>query len=503
MLCGVFRAVFLKFQQQWPGEELFESFEDGGGSCAVHDAMVIGESDAGASEFVEWSPGEAGCVYGGWELNFGVATCECGEEAGPESSGTTAGTDIKVPPPDGSSQWEWESGELQGAAKFAAWVLLLELVDLLLDLQQREFFGLVYAAPEEPGFAVKFSLDGQNGDGMGVLVDVGERPAEPCLSEFREIVCGETSGFEKQCGPGDALSGSESGGGGLGERHAAIVCAERYGFVEPEEIPGESSAGGDCKTTTISIFAHFRIALRMSRSVLCGIAVWKEKKINRGLICSRFSALPAGMYRRCPVRSTRRTCAVAAGGRQNQPVAAVDWLGAGNSCRIASILLQKANRCVLFQRTGDGTPVCSDADSRTCGAVMSRLGLGLACLVLLIIPVVFVTAWMLEPDPSGMGTHQQLGFPPCVFLKVTGTVCPQCGLTTSFALLVRGRLEAALWANPAGPVLAVLLAAVWPWLLVSAFFRRWMIFREPGEMLLKLVLGWFLLTLIQWVPRLL
>lgn len=72
----MFGVVFLKFQQQWPGEELFESFEDGGGSCAVHDAMVIGECDAAVSVFVEWSPGEAGGVYGGRELNFGVATCE-------------------------------------------------------------------------------------------------------------------------------------------------------------------------------------------------------------------------------------------------------------------------------------------------------------------------------------------------------------------------------------------------------------------------------------------
>lgn len=134
---------------------------------------------------------------------------------------------------------------------------------------------------------------------------------------------------------------------------------------------------------------------------------------------------------------------------------------------------------------------------------MSRLGLGVACLVLLVIPAVFATAWVLVPDPSGMGTHQQLGFPPCAFLKATGLVCPQCGLTTSFALLVRGRLEEAFRANPAGPVLAGLLAAGWLWLLVSVVCRRWMVFRDPGEVLLKLVLGWFLLTLLQWVPRIL
>lgn len=231
--------------------------------------------------------------------------------------------------------------------------------------------------------------------------------------------------------------------------------------------------------------------------------MWRGKKINRGLRGSRFSTCSAGMSGWSAGRSTRRTCAVLACGRQNQPVAAGGWLSAGNSCRIASNPLQKATRCVLFQRTGDGTSVSSEADSRTGGAVMSRLGLGVACLVLLVIPAVFATAWMLEPDPSGMGTHQQLGFPPCAFLKATGMVCPQCGLTTSFALLVRGRLGEAIWANSAGPVLAVLLAAGWLWLVVSAVRRRWMLFRDPGELLLKLVLGWFLLTLIQWVPRIL
>jgi hypothetical protein len=150
---------------------------------------------------------------------------------------------------------------LKCAAKFAAWIFFLKLVDSLLDLPQRQLFGLCDTAPEEPWFVFKLSLDCQNGDGMGVLVDVGERPAEPRLSEFREIDCGETGGFEKQSGPGDALGGSESGGGGLGECDAAIVCAERHGFVEPEEVPGKASAGGDSKTTAISIFTHFGCAL--------------------------------------------------------------------------------------------------------------------------------------------------------------------------------------------------------------------------------------------------
>lgn len=157
----------------------------------------------------------------------------------------------------------------------------------------------------------------------------------------------------------------------------------------------------------------------------------------------------------------------------------------------------------MFRRFRDVTPVDSEMFSRLSETEMSREGWGVACLVLLIIPAVFVTAIVLNPDPSGMGTHQQLGLPPCTFLKATGLVCPQCGLTTSFALLVRGRTGEAFRANPAGPVLAALLFTAWPWLLVSVICRRWTVFGDPSGVLMKLVLGWFLLTLIQWIPRIL
>src|SRR5687768_15883893 len=42
-----------------------------------------------------------------------------------------------------------------------------------------------------------------------------------------------------------------------------------------------------------------------------------------------------------------------------------------------------------------------------------------------------VVASMLQPDSRGMGTHEQLGMPPCTFLFLTGIRCPSCGMTTS------------------------------------------------------------------------
>jgi hypothetical protein len=65
----------------------------------------------------------------------------------------------------------------------------------------------------------------------------------------------------------------------------------------------------------------------------------------------------------------------------------------------------------------------------------------------------------LDPSPDGFGTHQQLGMPQCGFLARTGYPCPTCGVTTSVAWAVRGRLLAGWRAQPFGVLLAAGLAA--------------------------------------------
>ena len=77
------------------------------------------------------------------------------------------------------------------------------------------------------------------------------------------------------------------------------------------------------------------------------------------------------------------------------------------------------------------------------------LGVLLACGALLAL-----SAW-LKPARAGMGTHQQLGLPPCNWVVVTGYPCPTCGMTTAFAHTVRGQWLAAIKAQPAGWLLAV------------------------------------------------
>lgn len=56
----------------------------------------------------------------------------------------------------------------------------------------------------------------------------------------------------------------------------------------------------------------------------------------------------------------------------------------------------------------------------------------------------------LAPAPGGVGTHEQLGLPPCAFLALTGWPCPSCGLTTSFAHAARLDFGRALVTQPFG-----------------------------------------------------
>jgi hypothetical protein len=77
--------------------------------------------------------------------------------------------------------------------------------------------------------------------------------------------------------------------------------------------------------------------------------------------------------------------------------------------------------------------------------------------------VVLAIALRLEPNPAGVGTHQQLGLSPCSVLSFTGWPCPMCGMTTTFAHLAHGHLIDGTLNQPFGLVLfscAVLCAII-------------------------------------------
>ena len=81
-------------------------------------------------------------------------------------------------------------------------------------------------------------------------------------------------------------------------------------------------------------------------------------------------------------------------------------------------------------------------------------------------------ATLVSPAAEGFGTHEQLGLRPCSSMKYLGIPCPGCGVTTSVALTLEGRLEQAFLTQPFGLVV-VLAGALWiPWAAVGHLCGR-------------------------------
>ena len=117
----------------------------------------------------------------------------------------------------------------------------------------------------------------------------------------------------------------------------------------------------------------------------------------------------------------------------------------------------------------------------------------------------FVPLWvacLLIPDPSGRGTHRQLGLPPCTIVVLFGKPCPTCGMTTSWAHAVRGQLFRALRANVGGALLAVFDLAAIPWLWISAWRGRWVGWTPGGTAGAWISGGLLAVTLVDWIVRL-
>jgi hypothetical protein len=116
---------------------------------------------------------------------------------------------------------------------------------------------------------------------------------------------------------------------------------------------------------------------------------------------------------------------------------------------------------------------------------------------------VFALAIYLNPYlPDGTArreeTHRQLGLPPCTFKFATGLPCPSCGMTTAFALLIRGDIGNSLRANAAGTVLGLLTLAFIPWAVISAWRGHLLYIRSIEAALTRLVVGFLILMLVRW-----
>jgi len=112
-----------------------------------------------------------------------------------------------------------------------------------------------------------------------------------------------------------------------------------------------------------------------------------------------------------------------------------------------------------------------------------------------------VTAAWLDPDPTGHGTHRQLGFPPCTFVQLFGVRCPSCGMTTAWAHTMNGNVAAAWRANPGGVLLAGLAAMAAVHFVGAGWRGRWLP-GWPGERTWAVIAAAVVaVTLVDWGLR--
>jgi len=119
----------------------------------------------------------------------------------------------------------------------------------------------------------------------------------------------------------------------------------------------------------------------------------------------------------------------------------------------------------------------------------------------LVLGGMLITAAMLPPNRYGMGTHQALGLPPCSFIMWFEIRCPACGMTTSWAHLMRGQLIQSAQANTGGFLLGVMAALGSPWMLASAVRGRWLFGPVTAEWLVIIFGIVFGITTVQWLWR--
>jgi len=141
-----------------------------------------------------------------------------------------------------------------------------------------------------------------------------------------------------------------------------------------------------------------------------------------------------------------------------------------------------------------------DAWSERRLSIWVRGGLVLMAIGLISVLVIAVGLDPYEADgtPRAMGTHQQLGMPPCTFVLRTGKPCPSCGLTTSFSLFMHGDVMGSMRTNWVGTVMVLFIFALVPWVAWCVVRKRLVGIRSL-ELGALAVMGVFaVLLLLRW-----
>lgn len=111
-------------------------------------------------------------------------------------------------------------------------------------------------------------------------------------------------------------------------------------------------------------------------------------------------------------------------------------------------------------------------------------------------------AYSLKPDPSGMGTHQQIpGFGPCTIQALFGFPCPACGMTTSWSLFTKGQITEALMTSASGTILAAVFLIASIWFLIAALRGKWLVIVPTPLQVAIAALAWLCLVTVEWLVR--
>jgi Protein of unknown function (DUF2752) len=127
--------------------------------------------------------------------------------------------------------------------------------------------------------------------------------------------------------------------------------------------------------------------------------------------------------------------------------------------------------------------------------------LGLFLLGILLLALLGVASW-LNPDPTGMGTHLQLGLPNCTMNAFLGIPCPGCGMTTAWAHTLNGDLAKGVECNAAGVLLCLLAAGLAPCAFVLALRGKASTYHWVSTVAITTLLAVVAISAVQWMIRL-
>jgi len=122
-------------------------------------------------------------------------------------------------------------------------------------------------------------------------------------------------------------------------------------------------------------------------------------------------------------------------------------------------------------------------------------------LALAFVSAVFALGLHLRPSPDLMGTHQQLGFPPCSFRAIFGLPCPGCGGTTAVCYMLHGRPMMALKSSLFGSAVFLALLGTWILSLAALVLRRPIALNIEGMDGVRLVGYTVSLMLVSWIVK--